>query len=220
MGLLPPYHPPTIFTIPPPIFTIPLTTFTIPFIIDEASIARSSTKSVQLPPVWSLEVFPADSPCSRHLFRPRSQHQAWICLLSSCSVPPAGRDLPSGTPEPWPPSQGRLLRKAAVQSGTLYVFVSGVGLGLRPASGEVGASILCPADLRLQGFCGCQESPPHLLDCTMSLPWCLRVLLVHRPLSLLFAMHPEEHTIPGWEPAWSRGLCTKTTEPDLILQPP
>lgn len=180
MGLLLPYHPPTIFTIPPTIFTIPLTTFTIPFII---------ASSVDF-------------------------------LLSACSVPPAGRDLPSGTPEPWPPSQGRLLRKAAVQSCTLYVFVSGVGLGLLPASGEVGASILCPADLRLQGFCGCQESPPHLLDCTMSLPWCLRVLLVHRPLSLLFAMHPEEHTIPGWEPAWSRGLCTKTTEPNLILQPP
>lgn len=55
MGLLPPYHPPTIFT--------------IPFIMDEASIARSSTKSVRLPPVWSLEVFPANSPCSRHLFK-------------------------------------------------------------------------------------------------------------------------------------------------------
>lgn len=62
-----------------------------------------------------------------------------ICLLSACSVPRAGLYLPPGTPEPWPPSQGRLGR-AAVQSRTLYVFVSGVGLGLLPGSGEVSAS--------------------------------------------------------------------------------
>lgn len=49
-----------------------------------------------------------------------------------------------------------------MQSSTLYVFVSGVGLGLLPGSGEVSVSALCPTDLRLQGFCGRNPHPTHL----------------------------------------------------------
>lgn len=80
-------------------------------------------------------------------------------------------------------------------------FVSGVGLGAPTCIWGGGRFCTLPCRPLPAGFLPLQESPPHPLGYTLSLLWCLRVLVVCGLFSLLSAMHPEELTIPGWEPS-------------------